>query len=219
MISYIMLTAVGVLLVVLDQLTKYIIMQNVTYMTEEIPVIDNFFDIVHWHNTGGAWGALSENTWLLTVVSLISLILIIYLYSCAKPVFLRLSFILLAAGAIGNVIDRVRLGYVVDFLSFDNLFGYSFPAFNVADICVTSGCIGFFIYVIFMSRKRQAFRAGTFAARLLDDEASAKLKRGENMSSEQDIKFESSEGQPAQSSAISAGNDGASANNDNNDNI
>lgn len=51
-----MLTAVGVLLVVLDQLTKYIIMQNVTYMTEEIPVIDNFFDIVHWHNTGGAWG-------------------------------------------------------------------------------------------------------------------------------------------------------------------
>ena len=83
---------------------------------------------------------------------------------------------LLAAGAIGNVIDRIRLGYVTDFLSFYNLFGYEFPAFNVADICVTAGSIGLVIYLIFLSSKKKAFREGTPLYKFLYKEKAERYK-------------------------------------------
>lgn len=169
MISYIVLSILGVLLIAADQIVKILIASNLSYQTGVIVVIDNFFNIVHWHNTGGAWGALSDATWLLTIFSVLCALVILYFYITAKPVFLRLSLILVIAGAIGNMIDRIRLSYVIDFLYFNNLFGYSFPAFNIADICITSGCIGVLIYVIFLSRKQEAFRAGTLAARLFSE--------------------------------------------------
>jgi signal peptidase II len=61
---------------------------------------------------------------------------------------------LILAGAVGNLIDRVRLGYVVDFLSFD-IFGYDFPVFNLADMCIVIGCILMIIYVLFIHKENQ----------------------------------------------------------------
>ena len=152
-----------VLMVVADQVTKAVISANVV---GEIPVIKDFFDIVCWHNTGAAWGIFDNATLVLGIFSFVfsALILLVYLQTDAG--FLKLSLSLIIAGAVGNGIDRIRLGYVVDFLSFDNLFGYQFPAFNVADICVTGGCIGIIIFLLFMSKK-QAFRRDTFCERLL----------------------------------------------------
>ena len=165
MVSYIVLSIIGALLIAADQITKCVVAANIDYGYEEIVVVENFFDIVHWHNTGGAWGVFSEHTWLLTLFSVICVLLMVYIYANTKPVFLKLSLVLIIAGAIGNIIDRIRLGYVIDFLSFDNLFGYQFPAFNIADICVTSGAVGLLIFVLFMSKK-EPFREGTYLARL-----------------------------------------------------
>lgn len=169
MISYLVLSVLGVLLVAADQITKALVAAHIQYPYGHVPVIGNFFDLVHWHNTGGAWGAFSGATWLLTVFSVLCALVLLYFYASAKPVFLRLSLILIVAGATGNLIDRIRVGYVVDFLSFYNLFGYSFPAFNVADICITAGCIGMLIYVLFLSRKAAPFRQGTLAERIFSE--------------------------------------------------
>jgi len=140
----------AVLLVAVDQLIKFVIDKNVVYQTESIPVIDNFFSIVHWHNTGGAWGVMSDYTWVLTVLTLVACCFFVYLIICSKAVLANISFVLVLSGAVGNVIDRIRLGYVIDYLNFYNLFGYDFPAFNLADICVVSGCIGLIICIFFV---------------------------------------------------------------------
>ena len=109
------------MLVALDQISKAIICNvfpgGESVVQNEIVVIENFFDIVRWHNTGGAWGMLGEHTWVLTLFTLICIGFIIYAYIYADSSFFKLSLVLILAGAIGNVIDRIRLGYVVDFLS------------------------------------------------------------------------------------------------------
>jgi signal peptidase II len=73
------------------------------------------------------------------------------------------------AGACGNLIERIKLHYVTDFLAF-NIFGYDFPNFNFADICITVGCFAMLIYVIFIHKKdKPLFRQGTFADRFLGE--------------------------------------------------
>lgn len=174
MISYIIISIVGAVMAVLDQVTKAVICnvfpdgQSTT--ANEIVVIEDFFDIVRWHNTGGAWGMLGDYTWLLCIMTVICIGFVLYSYICADSKLLKLSLMLILSGAVGNLIDRLRLGYVVDFLSFDNLFGYSFPAFNVADICVTAGTIGIIIFLLFLSRKTDAFRKGTLPHKFFDGE-------------------------------------------------
>ena len=190
MIAYIVISVIGLLLVVLDQAVKAVICNvfpgGESTVNNEIVVIEDFFDIVRWHNTGGAWGMLGDYTWLLTAFTLICIVIILYAYISAESSFFKLSLALILAGAIGNVIDRIRLGYVVDFLSFDNLFGYSFPAFNVADICVVAGSIGLLIFVIFLSRKKEAFREGTFLRRLFAEET-GKSEASAETSSEEEV--------------------------------
>lgn len=165
-LSYIIISTVSVLLVVADQVVKDVISKNITPFAGEIKVIDNFLSIVNWHNTGGAWGIFSSATIVLSIVSLIAVAFMIFLYVQLDSKFLKLCLGLLSAGALGNIIDRIRLGYVVDFLNFYNLFGYGFPAFNIADICVTSGAIGLVIYLLFMAKKHPAFREGTLASKI-----------------------------------------------------
>ncbi|MBE7064274.1 MAG: signal peptidase II [Ruminococcaceae bacterium] len=140
----------ALLLIFFDQFIKFFIDKNVEYLSEEISVIDNFFSIVHWHNTGGAWGIMSDYTWVLTIMTVIACTAVSYLIVCSEAVLANASFVLILSGAVGNVIDRIRLGYVIDYLNFYNLFGYNFPAFNLADICVVSGCIGLIICIIFV---------------------------------------------------------------------
>ncbi len=149
-----------------DQFTKFLVSTKIEYNVGSVNVIKNFFALVNWHNTGAAWGIFSKNTMILAIISIVCAAVIIFLYAQADSAFLKLVLALLSAGAIGNAIDRIINGYVVDFLSFYNLFGYNFPAFNVADICVCSGCIGLLIYVIFLSKKYPAFRENTLAAKI-----------------------------------------------------
>ncbi|MBQ8164536.1 MAG: signal peptidase II [Clostridia bacterium] len=155
------------LLIFFDQMIKIIVDKNIEYSIESIPVIDNFFSIVHWHNTGGAWGLMSDYTWVLTALTITACVVFVYLIICSKATLSNISLVLVLSGAVGNVIDRIRLGYVIDYLNFYNLFGYSFPAFNLADICVVSGCIGLILCVIFC--KTPMFEESTLVGRLLSD--------------------------------------------------
>ena len=102
-------------------------------------VIPGFFQLTNVRNTGAGFSILTDHTEFLSAVSLLAVIALIYMLRKEKSVLTRISYLMIIAGAIGNLIDRFRLGYVVDFLDF-YIFGYDFPVFNVADSFITIGC-------------------------------------------------------------------------------
>ncbi|MBR1814303.1 MAG: signal peptidase II [Lachnospiraceae bacterium] len=126
----------GVGIVALDQVTKW--WAENTLVNGSIPFWKDVFELHLVHNTGAAFGILKGNTPLLLALPSILVLALLYLYAKApadsrmRP--LRLVFLCLAAGGIGNLIDRFRLGFVVDFLYFKLI---DFPVFNVADIFAT----------------------------------------------------------------------------------
>jgi signal peptidase II len=148
-----MFFVVSILLIIADQIFKIIVSSRIPYGSG-IEVIPGFFELVYWKNTGAAWGIFSDGTFYLTIISAVASLVIIALIPKARSLFLKTSLSLILAGAVGNLIDRVRLGYVVDFLSFD-IFGYDFPVFNLADMCIVIGCILMIIYVLFIHKENQ----------------------------------------------------------------
>ena len=120
--------------VLCDQLIKLLI-SHFLVEYEYVDIIKNVLTITHVHNTGAAFSILSDNVVLLVGISLIALVLI-YFYVLKKIEYtIKNIFIysLLIGGIIGNLIDRVVHGYVIDYISV-NIFGYHFPVFNLADI-------------------------------------------------------------------------------------
>ena len=131
-----------------DQLVKYLVSTNIP-LGGSVPFLPHIMDLTYVKNTGCAFSMLEEHTWLLAVVSaVISAVLAVAL---AKKFFRhpigRTALALLLAGAVGNLIDRVMLGYVVDM--FRTLF-MDFAVFNVADICVVVGGIAAAAYYLFL---------------------------------------------------------------------
>ena len=126
--------------VVLDQVSKLLI-EHFMEVGESIPLIDGIFHLTYIHNDGAAFGMLSEHRWVFMILSVVAIVaLIVYLF-WAKPKsrFVCASLAMIVGGGVGNMIDRVRLNYVIDFLDF-----CAFPdlwkwIFNVADACV---CVG-----------------------------------------------------------------------------
>lgn len=136
----------AILLIAFDQITKYLILSNFK-LGESLLIIDNFFSITSHRNRGAAWGILEDSRLFFIVITSIFLIgLLIYLLKNKDNlVFLdKVTFSLIIGGAIGNFIDRIKTGEVVDFLDF-KIFNYNFPIFNIADICI---CIGVFLLAI-----------------------------------------------------------------------
>ena len=142
----------ALLLIIIDQVVKYLTVQNIS-LGESIPFIPYLVELTYVQNTGAAFSFLSDFTWLLTITSLVMSVILAY-FIFIKPYFKhiwgRTSLTLVFAGAVGNLIDRARLEYVVDM--FDLQF-INFAVFNVADICVCVG--GFFlcIYYLFFYEK------------------------------------------------------------------
>ncbi len=132
------------LLVALDQGTKLLV-RRAFEPGESLPLVDGLFSLTYVRNIGAAWGILSG--WRYALVGLAGA-MFVFLAVCRRQVFgegrlASASFLLLLAGIAGNVIDRVFLGYVVDFLDFYHG-GWHFPAFNVADSCICVG-VGLFL--------------------------------------------------------------------------
>lgn len=165
--------AVGVLaaavIAVLDIFIKQIIKDKVNF-NGEIVVIKKFFSITHVRNTGAAWGIFSSATDILSIVTIIASVLMLYvIYASTVNKMTMLCFSSVLGGAVGNLIERMHAGYVTDFLSF-NIFGYHFPHFNFADICITVGCIMLLAYVFFIHKKNTPyFRDGTIALRIFGE--------------------------------------------------
>ena len=126
-----------------DQITKFIVSTNLN-LYEPIVVIKNFFNITYAQNTGAAWSIFSGKTIILTIVSfVVSCAMIYWLFKNKNETkIVRFSVLLMLSGAIGNFIDRLLLGYVIDFLDF-YIFGYDFPIFNIADslLCIGVGLL------------------------------------------------------------------------------
>ena len=137
--------------VILDQATKMLVVNTMEY-GQSIVLIKNIFSFQYIHNYGAAWGMFSNHRWvfmLITSLALIAMPIILYRYRKLHFLF-GLSLSLFIGGAIGNMIDRVFLGYVVDFLQFTFI---DFPIFNVADICVVCGAVIMMVYVIFFDKE------------------------------------------------------------------
>lgn len=144
--QYILHGIVLLCIVCLDQITKFVTVANLREF-QTIELIPGFFNFTYVKNTGAAWGIFNQSTILLTILSIGIIALFIYMYRSQKNRFTRFFLVVIIAGAIGNLIDRIRLNYVVDFLDF-TIFGYHFPVFNVADIAVCLGTFALFLYVM-----------------------------------------------------------------------
>ena len=145
-------------IVALDQWTKLYIKGNFV-LYEMRPVIDGFFSITYVLNKGAAFGIMAKlneayRQGFFIIITAVAIVAVIYLMIKEKEMIVRLiSYTLILAGAIGNFIDRIYLGQVVDFLHFYYK-QYQWPAFNVADIAISCGIGLLFIdYMILKNRK------------------------------------------------------------------
>lgn len=143
----IILSCIGI-----DQITKLIARKSLQGKPS-VPVIKDFFHLTYVENRGGAWGAFSGKLWLFIIITVFALGLMFYLmkdFDIVNNKLYSISICLIIAGAIGNFIDRIVFKYVTDFLDF-YIFGYDFPVFNVADICITIGVAMLLVKIIFFS--------------------------------------------------------------------
>lgn len=152
-----MLPWLGLALIILiaDQFTKILILGY--YQLGDSTTVTGFFNIVRAHNSGAAFSFLRDASgwqrWLFTGIGIAAAIFIVWMLR-AHPGQKLFSFALacILGGAIGNVVDRLLYGYVVDFLQF-HWAGWYFPAFNVADSAITAGAIGLILDELLRVRK------------------------------------------------------------------
>ena len=133
----------SIILIIIDQIIKYLVHN---YIISDIVIINNFFSITNLSNYGAAFGILSNNIYFLIFISLILIYFIISEIKKNNNKGYIISLLMILSGALGNLIDRIFRGYVVDYISFE-LFSISFPVFNFADMLITFGTI-YLIYMI-----------------------------------------------------------------------
>lgn len=149
------LLIIGVLILI-DQLTKIAVEKNLELNGERKDVIEGFFGFAYVRNTGSAFSMFSNKEWgqtlfqILTPIALIGYILLYYFIGRKYKIF-TIGLILATAGTIGNYIDRLAYGYVIDFLSF-TFFGWDFAIFNIADCFLTVGIFVAVFHFLFLDK-------------------------------------------------------------------
>lgn len=139
------------LIVIFDQVTKFLAKTNLKPINN-VDLIPGIFSLSYVENRGAAFGIFKNNKILLIGVTTLVTIFIVYYIIKNKDTnkYFKVSLILIAAGAIGNLIDRITLGYVVDFFHFYIRDVFDFPVFNIADISVVCGTILLTLNMIFV---------------------------------------------------------------------
>lgn len=147
------LICVAIPVLILDWGTKWLVNNHITQVTEVIPIIPGFFNLRHDRNTGAAFGVLAGHRVLLIIITIVALGFIFSYYLRFKESrWMQISLGFLLGGAIGNFIDRLYLGEVIDFLQFGIVSrGIFWPTFNVADVSV---CIGAGMLIVYLFRTR-----------------------------------------------------------------
>lgn len=145
------------ILIMIDQGIKYITVLGLKPVGS-VDIISGFFSLTYVENRGAAFGMLQGGKWLFVVLTVVvCIVCAVYYVKLAEQnrlLIVRSAIVLICGGAIGNMIDRLFRGYVVDMLDF-NIFGYDFPVFNFADICVCIGAFLLVVGIVFFDREEQ----------------------------------------------------------------
>jgi len=156
--------------IIIDQTTKYLISSTMV-LGQSIPIIEDVFHITYFRNAGAAFGILQGQTTLLTVLPIVLIIgILIFLTVKTKGSHftLPLALVLICSGGIGNLIDRIRFGNVIDFFDFR-----VFPIFNVADSLVVIGCGLLLIHMFLFDKDEKAEEEEVEAEEMEAEEAKA----------------------------------------------
>lgn len=145
---YLIITAV---FIIADQISKNAVVSSMQ-LGESRTVIDGVFDLYYIHNDGAAYSILQGKQALLivfTVILMIGILVYMFAYRKTMSAIESIALALILGGGIGNLIDRIAYGYVIDFLNI-----HIIPIFNVADIAITCGCILFAVTVLFSKKDK-----------------------------------------------------------------
>lgn len=139
---------ISFLLIIIDQIIKFAIVNNFQ-LGQVKAIIPGIFSLTRLNNTGAAWSIMSGSQWVFIISAIIaSIILVYFLFRYRSNKAYAASITLMLAGAIGNLIDRISVGYVTDMFQLDFI---NFPIFNFADLCLTIGVI--VLLVIFIKEE------------------------------------------------------------------
>lgn len=144
---------IAVVIALVDQLSKLLILRWV-HPDYPVVVVDGFFRLITWGNTGAAWGMFQNSNVLLAVISVLTVVAL-YLFRHSFQIHLvgsQIALGLITGGIVGNVIDRFWHGYVVDFLDF-YVNSHHWPAFNVADSAICCGVVLYILVSIWAERR------------------------------------------------------------------
>ena len=149
---FLILGLVSAGIVIVDQLTKFLTVANIG-LFQNVPFLPGVIRLTYVQNTGAAWSMFQGMQWLFAGVFVIFTVLIVLEYF-KKPLpftkFERFCIAAIYGGGLGNMIDRLRLGYVIDMIETEFI---TFPVFNVADCFISCGCIALLISLVFFNKK------------------------------------------------------------------
>lgn len=142
-----------ILITVFDQLAKFIAAEQLMQIGT-VPIVKDVFHLTYCENPGAGFGMFADYTGILSALTFAVIAVAIGYVAAKRPksVWLVTALTFMVGGAAGNLIDRVRLGYVIDFFDFRLI---NFPIFNIADCFVTVGAVVFAVYVMFFSDKKE----------------------------------------------------------------
>ena len=150
--QYLLMTLFAAVIVGLDQLSKLWVVGNISLHTQ-IPAIPGLFHLTYTQNTGAAFSSFEGMIWLFVLIFVIFTVAIVWEFSQKRlpfSAFERWCIAAIYAGGLGNMIDRIRLGYVVDMIEVEFI---NFPVFNVADCFITCGCIALMVSLVLFNKE------------------------------------------------------------------
>ena len=150
--QFLLMALFALIVAAADQITKFFVVANIP-LYADVPFIPGIIQLTYVQNTGAAFSALSGMRWLFIAIFAVLTLLLLWEYFKKPLPFTKLERWCLAAvygGGLGNVIDRIRLGYVVDMIETQFM---EFPIFNVADCFITCGCIFLIVHIIFFNKE------------------------------------------------------------------
>ncbi len=149
--QYILMVLFAGGIVALDQFTKYLVVQNIP-LHGHTDGLNGLFHLTYVQNTGAAFSSFDGMRWLFILIFTLFTVFLIWEFVKKAFGFSQLEkwfLVAVYAGGLGNMIDRVRLGFVVDMIDLDFM---QFPVFNVADCFITCGCIALIVHLIFFNK-------------------------------------------------------------------
>ena len=150
--TYILMAIFAAAVVALDQYTKYLTVANID-IGGAAPAISGLFDFTYVQNTGAAWSSFQGQIWLFVLIFAAFAAFLVWEFITGKmgfKTFERWCLVAVFAGGLGNMIDRLRLGFVVDMIRLQFM---DFPVFNVADCFICCGCIALLAHLLFFNKE------------------------------------------------------------------